>query len=197
MIKPCISKPISKQDPIKMNHDSNHNDLIESTTAINPGKTPLIIGPGIVLKGNIVNEDGDPESQMMIMGRVEGDITTKGVIQIAKGGEIAGNSMITAGAIVIAGQITGSNVSIRTNLLVMHSTSVVDVAMVFVPPGCLEMKRGSLLVGQLSRASALASEPQGSKFEAQGIDAQMQGIASSSDHSDPEIAESAWVVTHA
>ena len=135
-----------------MNED--RNDQIDSSNAIQPEKTPLIVGPGIVIKGNIVSEYDDPDLRMLIIGRVEGDITTKGVVQIAKGAVVAANAQIEAGVIIVAGSITGEKVTIRANLLVLQATGNVAVDNVCLPSGGLEQQRGGILNARLNMFSA-------------------------------------------
>lgn len=62
--------------------------------------TPSVLGRGARVRGR-VNGEGD----LRIEGRVEGDVTITGELSIEEGGAVAGE--IDAGAVVIAGELTG------------------------------------------------------------------------------------------
>lgn len=136
-----------------MNDSNQRNDQIDTSASIKPENTTLVVGPGIVIKGNILSELEDPDVRMLILGRIEGDITTKGIVQIAKGGEVAGNSLIDAGTVIVSGSITGDAVTVRAKLLVLQSTGRVAVGHVRLPPGGLEQQRGSVLEARLSMSA--------------------------------------------
>lgn len=120
-----------------------------SSAAIKPEKTPLVIGQGIVIRGEIIDETNDPESRMMILGTIEGNIHTKGIIQIAKGALVRAGSIIEAGEVVVSGRLVGEGVTVRTDVLVLQSTGYVEVDNVVVPPGGLEQSRGGVLIARL------------------------------------------------
>ena len=129
-----------------------------SSSTIQPEKTPLMIGPGVIIRGHILTESDDSDLRMMILGRVEGNITTKGIVQIAKGAVVCADAVIEAGEIVVSGELIGENVTIRTNLLVLQSTGNVNVACICLPPGGLEQQRGGILNARLEMSLPARSE---------------------------------------
>ncbi|MES2027102.1 MAG: polymer-forming cytoskeletal protein [Pseudomonadota bacterium] len=140
-----------------MNDGLQRDDQLDSSVSIKPEKTPFVVGPGIVIKGNVVSELDDPDVRMLVLGRIEGDISTKGIVQIAKGAVVAGNSLIQAGSIIVSGSICGDEVTVRAQLLVLQSTGRVTVGSVRLPPGGLEQQRGSVLEARLHMSEATFS----------------------------------------
>lgn len=137
-------------------NDSREN-MISNSTTIQSEKTPLLIGLGVLIRGEVIDETGDPESRMIILGRVQGNITTKGIVQIAKGAVVEADSTIDAGEIVVSGSLIGKGVTVRTDLLVLQSTGSVDVESVLLPPGGLEQMRGGVLNARLDMSAELRS----------------------------------------
>lgn len=123
-----------------------------NSASIRPEKTPLLIGQGIIIRGEITDDTQDPESRIVILGVVEGNISTKGIIQIAKGAVVKAGSVIEAGEIVVSGRLVGETVTVRTNVLVVQSTGHVEVDCVQMPPGGLELSRGGVLIALLDMA---------------------------------------------
>ena len=126
-------------------------------STIQTEKTPLMIGLGIVIRGEILDESGDKDSRMLILGRVEGNITTKGIVQITKGAEVVAGSVIQAGKVVVSGRLVGKDVIVKTDVLVLQSTGYVDVDTVILPPGGLEQMRGGVLIARLDMSGVAAT----------------------------------------
>lgn len=139
------------------NSSGNSNSNSNNSGSIRPEKTPLLIGQGITIRGEIVDETQDPESRMMILGVVEGNITTKGIIQISKGAIVKAGSIIEAGEIVVSGRLVGETVTVRTNVLVLQSSGHVEVDCVQMPPGGLELSRGGVLIARLDMSEHSAN----------------------------------------
>lgn len=135
----------------------NRDDQINSSSTIQPEKTPLLIGVGMVIRGEIIDETNNPETRMLILGRVEGNIFTKGVVQISKGAVVQAGSVIEAGEIVVSGRLVGENVTVRANVLVLQSTGFVEVQAVILPPGGLEQSRGGVLIARLDMSGVPAA----------------------------------------
>ena len=125
-------------------------EKIDTSTSVHPDKTSLVIAPGIVIKGCIVSEIEDADSRLLILGRVEGDIFTRGIVQVCKGGVVSGSSVIEADTLVVSGSVIGENVTVKTRLLVIQSTGDVTVNTVRVPPGGLELQRGGRLDARMT-----------------------------------------------
>lgn len=136
----------------------NRDGKLNSSASIQPEKTPLMIGLGMLIRGEIIDESGDTNSRMLILGRVEGNISTKGVVQISKGAELHAGSIIEAGEIVVSGRVTGKDVTLRADVLVLQSTGHVEVDNVVLPPGGLEQMRGGVLIARLDMTGVASNE---------------------------------------
>lgn len=135
-----------------MNINPTREEELDSCASVQPEKTSLVAGPGIVIKGDIVSEIEDPDNRILVVGRVQGDIYTKGILQIAKGAVVAGNCLIQADTIIVSGSIIGENLIVKARLLVLQGTANVTVAAVRLPCGGLEQHRGSVLDARLTMA---------------------------------------------
>lgn len=113
------------------------------------GSTHLYIAPGVIIKGDIHFEAQKPDQRLVIRGEVEGNISTSGVLEIAEGAIVRGNTLIDCAEIVVAGRVVGDNVTIKARLLRMLATSNIAVEKLCLPPGCLEQSRGGVLNAQL------------------------------------------------
>ena len=140
-----------------MNDHIDRDNTIDSTASIQPEMTPFLLGPGVVIKGDVICEHEDPQMRMMIVGRLEGDIKTKGIVQIAKGAVVAAKSMIDAGVVIVSGSIIGENVTVRAGVLVLQSTGNIEVKEVCLPPGGFEQQRGGILNARLVMAPVTAA----------------------------------------
>lgn len=128
-------------------------------------KTPLYIGPGVVLEGHISFKTKTPDQRAIVLGTVHGNISMNATLQVAEGGVVVATDSIDCHEIIVAGTITGKGVKISASLLVVTGTGKIDVDVVSVPSGCLVQERGSSIKARLEpletevRAEALVSKP--------------------------------------
>lgn len=108
-----------------------------------------LIGADVVVNGSIQSITGNPSLRMVVMGRVNGDIKTDGILEIGAGAAVFPQTSIECAEIVIAGSVTGENTSIHTDLFILQSSGRVDVNTLCLPPGGLEQLRGSVLNARL------------------------------------------------
>jgi cytoskeletal protein CcmA (bactofilin family) len=80
-----------------------------------PGNAPTVIGPGMMLKGEMKGE-----GVVSMMGAFEGDIVLDGTLHVGPDARVDAN--ITATAIVIAGSVRG-NLSAHTRVEILASGS--------------------------------------------------------------------------
>ena len=139
-------------------NDQQRTEKIDTSSEIHPDKTSLVIAPGIVIKGDIVSEIEDADARLLILGRVEGNIFTKGVVQVGKGGVIEAGSIITADTLIVSGNVLGANVTVNAQILVIQSTGRVQVGNVRVPPGGLELQRGASLDARMTMSEEPANQ---------------------------------------
>lgn len=133
---------------------SMREEQIAAAGNIAPEKTPLMIGPDILIKGDVFYEGKDAQSRLLVMGKVHGNIHTSGVLQIAQGAEVVPGSILDCGEIVVAGKICGEGVTIKTNLLILEATGNIAVDTLCLPPGGLEQARGGVLNARLDMSDA-------------------------------------------
>lgn len=123
--------------------------FVDEKSVLNPEKTPLFIGQGVVIHGAIEHM-GDTSDTAVILGELKGDINWNGVVQVTKGGTITAAKKILCRELVVAGDIQGDGVVIEAGILRMEPTAVVKVEEVQLPPGGLEQSRGSFFTGRLT-----------------------------------------------
>jgi cytoskeletal protein CcmA (bactofilin family) len=130
---------------------------LDDSNSVLPEKTPLFVGLGIVIEGVIRYDGADKSQRLVILGEVNGDIITTGILQIAKGATVRAASKIECAEIIVAGNLIGEGVSVRAGLIVLQPTSVVKVDTLCLPPGGLEQSRGSMLNAKLDMSEEYAS----------------------------------------
>ncbi len=121
----------------------------DEKSVLNPEKTPLFIGQGVVVHGTIEHK-GEKGDTAVILGELKGDIHWDGVVQVTQGGTISAAKKISCRELVVAGDIHGEGVVIEAGILRMEPTAVVQVEDVQLPPGGLEQSRGSFFTGRLT-----------------------------------------------
>lgn len=124
----------------------------DEKSVLNPEKTPLFIGKGVVIRGAI-EHTGEKADTAVILGELKGDITWDGVVQVTQGGRISAAQKISCRELVVAGDIHGDGVVIEAGVLRMEPTAVVQVEEVKLPPGGLEQSRGSFFTGRMTMSS--------------------------------------------
>ena len=121
----------------------------DDKSTLNPEKTPLFIGKGVIINGAI-NHEGSQDDRAVILGELRGDITWDGLVQVTQGGSISKAARITCRELVVAGDIHGDGVVIEAGILRLEPTASVQVDEVLLPPGGLEQSRGSFFTGRLT-----------------------------------------------
>ena len=124
-----------------------------------PESTRLYVGPGITIKGDIHFQTEQPDQRLVICGDVEGNISTNGVLQIAEGAIVRGNTTIDCAEIVVAGTLTGESVTIKARLLFLLATGNIAVDKLCLPPGGLEQSRGGVLNARLDMSAEYGAVP--------------------------------------
>ena len=125
------------------------NSRAEQADALQPENSRLYIGPGIIVRGDIEFPQSKPDERLVICGEVQGNISTPGILQVVEGATIKGDSKIECAEIVVAGTISGENVTIKANLLLLLSTGSIAVNTLKLPPDGLEQSRGGVLNARL------------------------------------------------
>lgn len=111
---------------------------------------PLFVGSGIVIEGTIRHEGVNADERLVILGKVVGNIFSKGILHVERGATVHALSSIDCEQIVLAGSITGdAGVTVRAKLLVLQATGNLAVDTVCLPPGGLEQRRGGVLNARL------------------------------------------------
>lgn len=113
-----------------------------------PAKTPLYIGPGVVIQGSI-HHDGPTDERAVIAGELKGDVHWNGVVQVTQGGLISADGKISCRELVVAGSVRGDGVTIEAGVLRLEPSANVQVEEAFLPSGGLEQSRGSFFNGRL------------------------------------------------
>lgn len=122
---------------------------LDRLDSIIPEKTPLYVGPDVVINGDINFQTSDPDQRLMIRGEVKGNIYTNGILQVSEGAVINAAKRIECAEIVVAGTIKGEGVTIKANLLMLLPSGNIAVETLCLPPGGLEQSRGGILNARL------------------------------------------------
>lgn len=135
---------------------TQNSQLSVSSTpnAVGQPSTPLYVGPEMVIQGTVIYKGDDPKAVLMVVGKIEGNIKTTGILHVVKGAVIEAESSIECSEIVVAGKIVGKGVTIKTQSLKLESTGNVEAELVCLPPGGLEQCRGGVLNARLDMSSA-------------------------------------------
>ncbi|WP_371436174.1 polymer-forming cytoskeletal protein [Polaromonas sp.] len=132
---------------------------LDRLDSIIPEKTPLYVGPDVVINGDINFQTSDPDQRLMIRGEVKGNIYTNGILQVSEGAVINAAKRIECAEIVVAGTIKGEGVTIKANLLMLLPSGNIAVETLCLPPGGLEQSRGGILNARLDMNSEHGTLP--------------------------------------
>lgn len=144
-----MSTPMQSQQPIASTEDIS--------TTMQRASTPLFIGADIVIQGTVIYNGKDPKAVLMLVGKIEGNIKTNGILQIVEGAVVQAESSIECSEIIVAGKIVGKGVIIKTQSLKLEATGDVEADLVCLPPGGLEQFRGGILNARLDMSPAHAT----------------------------------------
>lgn len=125
----------------------------ETRTPAEKPNTPLFIGAGIELTGNI-RHAGPGADRGVILGSFSGNVEWNGVLHVPAGGKVIVEKSMFCRELQVSGSIAGASddVVVEVGLLRMSATAEVDVANVVVPVGGIEQFRGAVLNGKVRMA---------------------------------------------
>lgn len=177
----------------------NSQTKLERLDSIIPEKTPLYVGPDVVINGDINFQTSDPDQRLMIRGEVKGNIYTNGILQVSEGAVISAAKRIECAEIVVAGTIKGEGVTIKANLLMLLPSGNIAVETLCLPPGGLEQSRGGILNARLDmnpeHGTLPALKPADSPAAEAPAAAAVAGAVATSAAARPESSPLASVVT--
>lgn len=121
-----------------------------SPTQISPEHTPLLIGRGVRIEGEI-SYTGKGGDRLVILGEFKGSLDWDGIVQVPSGGRLEVDRHLRCNQLVVGGTVTGppQGSCICTSELFLGPNATVEAALIEIPCGGLEQSRGATINGLL------------------------------------------------